>query len=269
MAPFAMPPLRAGETWFFAGETERGRVGEVEAACAGRTIGNVCDVAVGVVSGRDGAYLPDASTAAAIAAEAPDLMVDFVKAAGCVRYGEAQTTPMLFPHGVADEAELMRRSPTAATHLLSHRETLTERYMAGSAPWFSWATVRNMPAFERHAGKGRVFVPAIDRAPAPRFSYTEHPTALAAGDTLMIAPKADPGLDPLFLRRRRPLSGQLAALFSRWAPEWQQARLPSDGRGSPCPGGARAAAAPGSSGCGPHGGRAGRGGTPSRARPPQ
>lgn len=183
---FTAPAFPAQGLWFLASAAERAEIEGIEQMCAGVELGARADIGVGVVSGRDQAFALGEEDMAAMPASEAGLVRRFVKAAHCTRYRVEGSAPLLFPDGV-DEAWMASNAPWTLARLEAQREALEARYLSAGTPWFAWATVRNMPLFERTRDQGKIFIPCIDRAPRPRFSYTDQ-DLLGAGDVVMIAP---------------------------------------------------------------------------------
>lgn len=199
-----------GQPWYLASPKARKQVEAIEDRCGGRTLADQADVAVGVVSGLDQAFLLDDTQIAALPKSECSLIRSFVKASGCERFRVSSTTPMLFTEGIADEETLKKQFPTVYSHLFPFKEQLGARYLPASKRWWEWATVRNMPFFERNSDKGVIFIPGRDRSKIARFAYSAE-NLLSAGDVVAIAPKASSVLDPLYL---------LAWLTSSYVQEW-------------------------------------------------
>lgn len=194
---FTMPQLDAQEIWYLAGPEARRRAEEVERGCAGGVLGDIADVGVGLVSGCDAAFALTRADMEALPEAERAQCIQCVKAAHCRRYTIAGSAPFLFPTA-ADDAALAAQSPVTHAHLARHRSALEARYLAKRTKWYEWATVRNLALFARVRDAGKIFIPSIDRAPRPRFGYTEAPV-LGAGDVVCIAPRADTREDVRYL----------------------------------------------------------------------
>lgn len=190
--------LRGDDIWYLASPPVRRAVDAIERACAGGRLVDVADIGVGMVSGYDAAYLLDEDTLARVPARERTLVRRLVKARNCARYATNGAAAYIFPAGVADDEVLRRDYPWLFAHLGTHRAELERRYMGKALPWFAWATIRNMPLFERVRAQRKLFVPAIDRAPRARFAVTDD-DVLGAGDVSVIAPRADRPESVLYL----------------------------------------------------------------------
>lgn len=185
---FTVPAFRPDDTWYLAPEPARRAVDAIEALCGVTRLGDVADVAVGLVSGRDRVFRLSEDDLARIPVSERGLLVrHFVKAAHCRRYRSEGGAPMLFPHGLS-QVRIEAEAPWSWEYLLRQRADLEERYLARGADWFDWATVRNLELLESHRGDGKIFVPCIDRSPRARFSYSDT-NVLAGGDVLVVVPR--------------------------------------------------------------------------------
>lgn len=194
---FTSPPFSPDGAWYLASAPARQAADTVEVHCRGARLGELANVAVGLVSGRDRAFhLSDDDLARMPPGEQP-LVRRFIKAAHCRRYRADDGAPMLFPDG-RTQADLEGDAPWSWARLLEHRASLEGRYLAAATPWFDWATVRNRELLKQHERSGKIFVPCIDRSPRARFSYADD-DVLAGGDVLVIVPRPGAREDARYL----------------------------------------------------------------------
>jgi len=192
---FTQPQPQAGELWYLASDATRDRIDRLEAACERQTLAGAAQIAVGMVSGRDSAYLtqPDSShneqERAAIA--------QFVKAKSLRPFAVDATQPMIFADHITDEDMLRRQLPALHAHLSGHREALEGRYLSAGKQWWQWATVRNLDVV-RDAQRSVIWVPCIDRSPVIRAARSQ-PGLLAGGDVLAIIARPDLPEDDRYL----------------------------------------------------------------------
>lgn len=203
----ALPP--GGEPWYLAPPSRARRAEAIESACRG-AVSDIANVAVGVVSGFDAAFLLTEAELAALPPQERALVSRFIKARDCARYRVTSTSPFIFTVGVSTEAKLKADYPTIYRRLLSHKEKLGKRYLAKSKAWWQWATIRNLELFVSAEKKGKIFVPAIDRAPLPRFAFSEEAVLVSGDVTALIVKEGEPE-SPLYL---------LGWLCSRFVSDW-------------------------------------------------
>jgi len=185
---FTQPQPKAGELWYLADDATRERIDRLESACDRQTLAGAAQIAVGMVSGRDSAYLidPDSSHNE----QEREAIAQVVKARSLRPFAVGATQPMIFADHITDEATLRCQLPVLHAHLSGHREALEGRYLSAGKQWWQWATVRNLEAV-RDAKRSVIWVPCIDRSPVIRAARSQ-PGLLAGGDVLAII--AHPGL---------------------------------------------------------------------------
>lgn len=212
---FEMDNFYDPEMWFLGAPEEVSFVKGIEDAtrAAGKKgyeqLGNHFDVCVGMVSGFDKAFLLEEGEAESFTEEEKRRVFRFIKAKDCLRYSVGATSCYVFVDDIGSEAEL-RKMPNIYEKLSANKAELLSRYDGDKTFWWRWATVRNHEAYKRNLGKGKAFVPCIDRSLRPRFSYTDGPY-YGSGDVLMVARKGG---------TREDMQYALAWLNSAFVQKW-------------------------------------------------
>ena len=171
---------------------------------ADQKIGDVAEVAVGFVSGRDAAFLVEDAWTQTLSRSEMRFIRPFAKARSCYPGRLIRTASFIFVDEISSEKDL-QKLPAIYAHLLPHKQSLLQRY--GKQEWWQWATVRNEETFQQNLRKPKIFVPCIDRSPRPRFCITSHPV-WGSGDTLLLAAT---GTDPWYLQ-----AWLLSSSWNRW-----------------------------------------------------
>jgi hypothetical protein len=194
---FTQPQPQDGKPWYLAAPARRARAENLERACAGVTLQSACQVGVGMVSGRDDAFMVSDALAATLNPAEQSRVFQFVKARSCSRYLLGATQPMIFADDFTDEQVLREECPALYRHLAERRDALDGRYMAAGRRWWQWATVRNW-SLVADSARSLIWLPCIDRSPVARFCRSP-PGLRAAGDVLAIVPAPDVAEDDRFL----------------------------------------------------------------------
>lgn len=173
-----VPQFKPRERWVLVEEAVQHTFRQFEAKCvlktAGReeiqlftesnkpkqaTVGDVCDIGNGLVSGLDrvfqvsGALLKDDEKAHTL---------NVVKAKDLRQFFFEQATPYIFlPEGLND-TDLREHFPNVYAHLQPHKSTLDARYRYNrDIPYWEWVFPRNLALFRRT--EPRIFVPCKER----------------------------------------------------------------------------------------------------------
>lgn len=201
------PQFADDGVWYLATPSEVAALRALEDSAPAR-VADIADIAVGPVSGANEAFALTEEEASLLPASEHSLLRRFVRAEHCQRYALTGTSPYLFADDVPDVETFERDFPVAFARLSSHRATLEARYLLNGRRWWDWATVRGLSATDD--GRGRIFVPGIDRSTSARYSFS--PSSLVGlGDVLTITPSSAMREDPRYL-----LAWLNSALVEHW-----------------------------------------------------
>jgi adenine-specific DNA-methyltransferase len=189
---FQAPHPRDAAPWHLMTARQAEAVEVVETACRldGRTstLGDVADIANGMVSGLDLAFRLDEGDGVPL--DETDGTVSAMRASGLRQLVPTAPHRYIYLNHVASEFELARRYPTLYARLRPHRPDLEARYQYGRAiPWWHWVFPRNEKAL-RAAGD-KIVVPCKERFDGRghvRFAIVPAGT-LIVQDTTAIIPK--------------------------------------------------------------------------------
>lgn len=176
-----------GEPWFLADPARIKAAAELEHACAGAKLSDVCTVAVGMVSGCDQAFRLADEQIDDWDAKSRKAVRQMVKAKHCQPYRLIGTQPMIIADAIKSERELAEY-PSLHAHLSAHRDALEGRYLSKGTQWWHWATPRNREKVEK-SKRGVLFIPGIDRSRVLRVALADESTDLSCGgDALAMVP---------------------------------------------------------------------------------
>lgn len=124
------------------------------------TLGEVCEIANGLVSGLDQAFrLPSTLK---ITSEEKQKLLQVIKGKHLQRFGYETVTPYLFLNEVASEEELQRSYPNFFAHLQAYKHKLEKRYQyQRTIPYWHWVFLRSFKRFS--SPHPRIFIPSKER----------------------------------------------------------------------------------------------------------
>lgn len=148
-------------------------------------LSDVCNVSVGMVSGRDKVFrVDDVSKFNKI--EREEAIKKFAKSKTCERYNTGESYNYIFVDNIEKESTLQEKYPNIYKRLKDNEYDLSEkRYTSKDTKFWQFATVRNQEVFEENEDNYKIFVPTKDRHRPSRFSITKKPY-WGAGDVLTI-----------------------------------------------------------------------------------
>jgi adenine-specific DNA-methyltransferase len=197
---FKMQNFESPDNWFLGNKEDVEFLNKLEKACSNKNgdytkVSDYFNVSVGMVSGFDEAFILTNSDK--FSEKENKVIFDFVKAKNCTRFIVDGKTKYIFADEINSEEELKDLS-NIYNRLYLYKERLAKRYLSKNREWWNWATVRNYEIFKLNLDKPKIFVPCIDRALKPRFSYTTEPV-YGSGDVLMITKAGDVKEDLLYV----------------------------------------------------------------------
>lgn len=179
-AHFHCSAFQAGTSWSIVPETTREQLQNFERLCGAdnlstRTcIGDVCDIANGMVSGLDKAFQWKKDTAHLSHREQAALL-KVVKAKHLHPFTYEAITPYFFLNEVTDERSLKTDFPSFHAYLQAYRTQLEARYQYGrEIPYWHWVLPRSWRLF--CTANPRILVPCKERISNKnhfRFAYAE------------------------------------------------------------------------------------------------
>ena len=124
------------------------------------TIGDVCDIGNGLVSGLDKAFqLPDINN---LNKNEKKHILKVIKAKDLQAYAYKNITNYIHLYNVANEEELKSNFPNFYNHLKIFKEKLHKRYNYNrDIPYWEWVFLRNFKLFSKK--ESRIFVPCKER----------------------------------------------------------------------------------------------------------
>jgi adenine-specific DNA-methyltransferase len=198
----SIPSFKVGHHWTLATQDEQLVADELERACAVSDgggllmpgghcrLGEVCDIANGMVSGLDRAFRLSADTYAKLTPKERAATLKVIKAASLSRGVCDEVTWYIdLPVGL-DEVDLLRDYPAFGGQLAGFREHLERRYSySRSLPYWEWAFRRSESFFK--SGRRMVFVPCKERLTCRAFArFALVPSGVVATqDVTAISPK--------------------------------------------------------------------------------
>jgi len=137
------------------------------------TIGDICDIGNGMVSGLDKAFQVENVTP--LTKEELHYSIRVMKAKNLSPYFHTDTTRYIFINEPISEDEFKEKCPNYYQHLFPYIEQLDKRYRYNrDIPYWEWVFLRNYHLFNRKSPK--IFVPCKERISNKnyfRFSYIE------------------------------------------------------------------------------------------------
>jgi adenine-specific DNA-methyltransferase len=159
-----------------------------------RLLGQVAEVAVGMLSGCSEAFALSESEYRALPESERNLALPFAKARHLKGFwAEGKEWKVVVGNAAGTESELKEKYPAVYSHLLKCKSDLRDRYLDG-VRWFNWSALRNKRLFDEPGGP-LILVPSLDRSPRPRFSLVEG-GIYAEGDVTAVVPRSE---DPFYL----------------------------------------------------------------------
>lgn len=168
-------PFRPNERWLLQTDAVREELQMLEVACqreaigtpdlftapgsAYDTIGDVCDIGNGLVSGLDKAFQ---FTGPSLTEHERAAAIGVVKAKDLVPYCVSGITPYLLIQEHLSEEAFQEQYPNFCQHLQPYRADLEKRYQYNrQIPYWEWVFLRNFALFS--SGNRRIFVPCKER----------------------------------------------------------------------------------------------------------
>ena len=155
----------------------------------------IADVGVGFVAGYVEAFLLSDDEIDRLNDDEKKCVYDFVGAKNCKSFWTEGTSQYMILNAIQDENTLREKYPNFYDKLLSHTQSLTNRYLPKGVRWFDWMALRNKSSLDQNAHNPKIFVPTMDRHKKNRFSMTCD-FAYADGSVNLILPHS---IDPFFL----------------------------------------------------------------------
>jgi adenine-specific DNA-methyltransferase len=129
------------------------------------TIGDVCDIGNGFVSGLDKAFQLDNELRDYLTITEQEAILTVVKAKNIYPFYAETITPYIFvpfSHNTLSDEEFAEHYPHFARHLQAHKSELNIRYSYNrTLRYWEWAFLRNLTLFNRP--EPRIFVPCKER----------------------------------------------------------------------------------------------------------
>jgi adenine-specific DNA-methyltransferase len=123
------------------------------------TIGDICDIGNGLVSGLDKAFQIRENN---LNEYEEKNILKVIKAKDLKPYTYKNITNYIYLNGIKDEYELKDKFPTFYSHLLNFKDNLEKRYNYDrDIPYWEWVFLRNFNLFSKK--QDRIFVPCKER----------------------------------------------------------------------------------------------------------
>jgi adenine-specific DNA-methyltransferase len=123
------------------------------------TIGDICDIGNGLVSGLDKAFQIREKD---LNKREEKHILKVVKAKDLKPYTYKKITNYIYLNGIKDEYELKSNFPKFYSHLLNFKDSLEKRYNYNrDIPYWEWVFLRNFNLFSKK--QDRIFVPCKER----------------------------------------------------------------------------------------------------------
>lgn len=186
---FKVKQFEVNQRWLLTSQDEAQMIAQFEKSCRSKndlvqnlfgttnsesydTIGDICDIGNGMVSGLDKAFqLKDQ----VISEKEKEKTISVIKAKSLVPYTFQKITPYIFINDIEAEQDLMENYPLFYQQLVEHKEKLEKRYQYNrEIPYWQWVFLRNYNLF--NSNKPRIFVPCKERISNKdyfRFSYVK------------------------------------------------------------------------------------------------
>lgn len=159
---FKVRQFEVNERWLLAKPTDMAVIQVFEEACAQvpATIGDVCHIANGMVSGLDKAFQLAPAQLLTEKEQASTLKV--IKGKHLTQYGYNTVTDYIFANDVATEICLKAEYPHFFARLQVYKNKLEKRYQYNRViPYWHWAFLRSYKLFS--SATPRIFVPCKER----------------------------------------------------------------------------------------------------------
>lgn len=175
---FKIPQFKIDKRWLLTNQVEIQLIEQFEQSCRDKkqkqynTIGGVCDIGNGMVSGLDkGFQIPEQ----ALSPKEQAKTIQVIKARELRSYTFEKTIPYIFVNSIETEKELIASYPTFYKKLADIKPKLEQRYQYNrKIPYWHWVFLRNYTLFS--SKKARIFVPCKERISNKdyfRFAYVE------------------------------------------------------------------------------------------------
>lgn len=192
----AVPRFKKGEHWTLAAKSTQDSLDALERACTSPDstsydrLGDVVDIANGMVSGLDAAFRVPPETVRALSTREESAVMQVIKAKNMERVISTRLETYSFiPRGLSED-QATKRYPNLLAALAPYRVDLDKRYTHGDCiPHWEWSFPRS-ESFHRSSRK-KIFVPCKERLtcrPHPRFTLAPA-HAIATQDVTALAPK--------------------------------------------------------------------------------
>ena len=198
------PSFKEYENWLLAPIDEKNEMAVFESKCKENsateealfsfetkytTIGDICDIGNGLVSGLDKAFQLNGEQ---VTENEKKHQLKVVKAKDISPFYYNNITNYIYINEIKDEERIVKEFPNYYVKLLSFKDRLENRYKYNKEiPYWEWVFLRNLNLFK--SDKERVFVPCKDRISSRnyfRFAYagknlfpTQDVTAIFKKDT--------------------------------------------------------------------------------------
>lgn len=169
---FSIPAFQIDKRWLLIRKAEADTLLKFEQACSSHTIGDICEIGNGMVSGLDKAFqLGNEKLNQTERANT----IQVIKAKDLKPYTYKNITPYLFANQVESEEQLQTDFPTFYQQLKPQEERLNQRYQYNrTIHYWEWVFLRNYKLFK--SDQPRIFVPCKERISNKnhfRFAYVE------------------------------------------------------------------------------------------------
>jgi adenine-specific DNA-methyltransferase len=218
-----IPPFKSKHHWTLATQDIQERLDELEASCSSTdgtslfadrnksTLGDVVDIANGMVSGLDAAFKVDEELLKRLTKVERSALMMVTKAFQLEPVFTDRTVPYInIPEGLSED-EVRRDYPNLISHLEQLKDDLLKRYSySQDLPFWEWAFRRSENFFFN--GKSKAFVPCKERLtskPYVRFALVPD-GIIATQDVTAFSPKvfkSHLSTSSHFLRSLRSLIG--------------------------------------------------------------
>lgn len=156
---FEVPQFQTNQKWLLVPPATLRQVQRFEEACQ-TNIGEVCDIAHGLVSGLEKAFrLPEDISLNKLEQQ---YLLSVAKGKNLEPFRMTQRTPYIFLNEIATEEELKQRLPGLHQHLQAYKVALERRYQYNrTIPYWHWVFLRSFQRFSQP--QPRIFVPVKER----------------------------------------------------------------------------------------------------------
>lgn len=170
----SISPFKINERWILESDEIQNELKNIESNCfiiqqsdsiitndpsRYATIGDICDIGNGMVSGLDKAFQIKGKKLNRKEAEAT---IKVLKAKDLEQYYTGEVTPYIFIKDALNENQLKKEYPTFYMHLQVFKEDLEKRYQYNrKINYWEWVFLRNFNLFNR--SEKRIFIPCKER----------------------------------------------------------------------------------------------------------